>query len=85
MTPLCSQSGQCQTDHDLDLTVMGDPEASLDLRFSSLREFNVRGFWCYDTSVLPKWSMMDKPWRRSNGQGRSRVPSDLWLALLRDR
>jgi hypothetical protein len=52
-----SRGGQRWTYHDVDTTVMGNPKASLDIWFSSLRKFDVSGFYPFNTPFLPEWSM----------------------------
>jgi hypothetical protein len=52
--PLSSRSGQRRADLGRDPMVREAPEGSLDLWFSSLRDFGVQGDRCHILSILPE-------------------------------
>jgi hypothetical protein len=54
-------------------TVERDPKGSLDRWPTLLRDSDIQGFWCYNTFVLPKWSMLEWPWHISNHRRRSQI------------
>jgi len=68
----------------VDRTVEKNLEGSIDPQLKLIRNSNILGFWCYDAFILPKQSRSVWPWHRSNGQGSSRLASNIQLVLLRD-